>query len=76
VNADGLAKWTVRAERRIIQQINTAQVAQMLQGIGTRDVESQLEDSLPLASDPEVNLSPSWWPWMPIVPFRISVEVE
>jgi hypothetical protein len=76
VNADGLAKWTVRAERRIIQQINTAHVAQMLQGIGARDVESQLEDSLPLASDPDIRLSPSWWPWMPIVPFRISVEVE
>lgn len=76
VNTDGLAKWTIRAERRIIQQINTAQVAQMLQGIGAREVQSQLEDSLPLASEPDVKLSPSWWPWMPIVPFRISVEVE
>jgi hypothetical protein len=74
LNADGSAKWTVRAERRIVQQINTAQVAQMLQGIGAQDVESQLEVSLPLAEDPEISLSPSWWPWMPIVPFRITVD--
>lgn len=76
LNADGSAKWTVRAERRIIQQINTAQVAQMLQGIGAQDVKSQLEDSLPLAHDPDIQLSPSWWPWLPIVPFRITVAVE
>ena len=76
LSAEGSAKWTVRAERKIIQQIDTAQVAQMLQGIGTRNVESQLVNNLPLASDPEIRLTPSWWPWMPIVPFRISVETE
>jgi hypothetical protein len=76
LNPDGSAKWTVRAERRIIQQINTAWVAQMLQGISVRNAQSQLEESVPLASDPEIRLSPSWWPWMPIAPFRISVEVE
>jgi hypothetical protein len=74
LNADGSAKWTIRAERRIVQQIDTAQVAQMLQGISAGDVESRLEESLPLASDPDVKLSPSWWPWMPIVPFRITVD--
>ena len=74
LNQDGSAKWTVRAERKIIQQINTAQVAQMLQGIGVRNVESQLEENLPLASDPDIRLTPSWWPWMPIVPFRITVD--
>lgn len=76
LGADNSAKWTVRAERRIVQQINTAQVAQALQGLAARNVESQLEESLPLARDPEIQLSPSWWPWMPIVPFRISVETE
>jgi len=58
------------------QEINTAQVAQMLQGLSARNVEAQLEDNLPLASDPEIRLTPSWWPWMPIVPFRISVVTE
>ena len=73
---DGSAKWTVRAERKIIQQINTAQVTQMLQGIAVRNAEPQLQKSLPLASKPDVKLNPSWWPWMPIVPFRITVETN
>jgi Baseplate J-like protein. len=76
VNAGGSAHWTVRAERRIVQQINNSQVTQLIQGIRSQRVKSVLEKSLPLEGSPEVNLSPSWWPWVPIVPFRISVVTE
>ncbi len=70
---DGSAKWTMRAERRIVQQIHPAQVTQMVQGFGAWNAASALEENLPLADAPVIALSPSWWPWMPIVPFRISV---
>lgn len=76
LNQDGSAKWTMRAERRIVQQINTAQVTQMVQGIGAWNIESLLKENLPLAEDPMIELTPSWWPWMPLVPFRISVTTE
>ena len=76
LSEDGSAKWTMRAERRIVQNIDTAQVTQMIQGFGTWNVESELKKNLPLASAPVIQLSPSWWPWMPIVPFRISVVTE
>jgi hypothetical protein len=48
----------------------------MIQGFGAWNVESKLKDSLPLAAAPVVELTPSWWPWMPIVPFRISVVTQ
>jgi hypothetical protein len=73
---NGSTRWTVRAERRIVQQINVAQVTQMIQGVGSQNAQRQLERSFPLAGSPEIDLSPSWWPWVPIVPFRISVETE
>lgn len=76
VSADGTAKWTMRAEREIVQQIDAAQVTQLVQGFGAWDVESQLKKKLPLSRDPDVQLTPVWWPWMPIVPFRISVVTE
>jgi hypothetical protein len=76
LDQDGSAKWTMRAERRIVQQIDAAQVTQMIQGFGAWNVESKLRNNLPLASAPEIQLSPSWWPWMPIVPFRISVVTD
>jgi len=75
-NADGSAQWTVRAERRIIQQINNSQVTQLIQGIRSQRVKTLLEKSFPLEGSPQINLSPAWWPWVPIVPFRISVVTE
>ncbi len=76
VNADGSAHWTVRAERRIVQQINNSQVTQLIQGIRSQRVKTVLEKNLPLEDSPQINLSPSWWPWVPIVPFRISVVTQ
>jgi len=73
---DGFTRWTIRAERRIVQQVSPAQVTQMIQGIRSRRAQSLLEKGLPLEDAPQINLSPSWWPWIPIVPFRISVVTE
>jgi hypothetical protein len=76
LNDDGFTRWTIRAERRIVQQVSPAQVTQMIQGIRSRSAQSLLDQSLPLEAAPAINLSPPWWPWVPIVPFRISVVTE
>lgn len=75
-NDDGFTRWTMRAERRIVQQISPAQVTQLIQGITSRRAQNLLTQQFPLANTPQVHLSPSWWPWVPIVPFRISVVTE
>ena len=75
-NKDGSTRWTVRAERRIVQQISDAQVTQMIQGVSSGRAQAFLEKSLPLEDAPVIDLSPSWWPWVPMVPFRISVVTE
>jgi len=73
---DGSVKWTMRVERMIIQQIDPSRVTQMIQGFGAWNVKEKLKKNLLLAAAPEVQITPSWWPWMPIVPFRISVATE
>ena len=73
---DGSTRWTVRAERRIVQQINNVHVAQLIQGVSSSRAPVLLESALGLRHSPEIDLSPSWWPWVPIVPFRISVVME
>ena len=70
---DGSIRWRLRAEREIVQQVNVAYVTQLIQGLGSSAAQTRLEDSLPLSSKPRISLTPSWWPWVPIVPFRIEV---
>jgi hypothetical protein len=73
---EGSLRWTIRTEREIVQQLNPMLVTQMIQGLGAVDAQSRLEKNLPLLSKPRILLSPSWWPWVPIVPFRIDVVTE
>ncbi|MGZ9223131.1 MAG: baseplate J/gp47 family protein [Anaerolineales bacterium] len=73
---DGSIQWNVRAERSIVRQINNAQVMQMIQGVAVRRAQTLLENNLFLEDAPEIDLFPEWWPWVPIVPFRISVVTE
>jgi hypothetical protein len=75
-NDDGFIRWTVRAERRIVRQVSAAQVTPMIQGIPSLRAETLLEKELALEEPPQIKLTPRWWPWVPIVPFRISVVTE
>ncbi|NJC98589.1 MAG: hypothetical protein C3F07_05370 [Anaerolineales bacterium] len=74
--SDGSLRWTVRAEREVIEQVNAMQVAQLIQGLGPSEAQSQLEKNLPLVSAPKISMFPPWWPWVPIVPFRIEVVTQ
>jgi hypothetical protein len=73
---DGSLHWTMRVEREIVQQVDNAQVSQLIQGLGSAAAQTRLDQNLPLLSKPKVSLSPSWWPWVPIVPFRIEVVTQ
>ena len=73
---DGSLHWTMRAERLIAQSFDTAQVTQLVQGYGVKKAQSNLDESLPSASSPDIQLSPAWWPWVPVVPFRIEVVTQ
>ncbi len=76
IREDGSARWTMKVERKIIQFIDPAQVTHLIQGYSSGSAQSRLQENLPLASSPQISLSPLWWPWVPIVPFRISVVTE
>ena len=70
---DGSLHWTMRAERVIAQTLDTAQVTQLVLGYGVKTAQANLNENLPSASSPEIRLSPSWWPLVPLLPFRIEV---
>jgi baseplate J-like protein len=76
ISENGSARWTMNAEREIVQFVDPAQVTQLIQGYTSGSAQSRLEKNLPLASSPHISLSPEWWPWVPIVPFRISVVTQ
>jgi len=76
LSEDGSARWQIRAEREIVQSIDPAQVAALIRGLSVDKAQSLLEKSFEWEDKPVVTMFPSWWKWIPLVPFRIEVVVE
>jgi hypothetical protein len=73
-NAEGITRWQVQAQRLLQARLDLAEAAKSIQGRSLETARQQLTKSLRLAAAPTINLTPSWWPWMPFVPFRIIVS--
>ncbi|MFZ5883209.1 MAG: baseplate J/gp47 family protein [Chloroflexota bacterium] len=73
---DGSVRWKVRAKRNIVQQVDAAQVTRLVMGLSVSEAQSLLSRTLPVQSEPKLTLTPSWWRWVPIVPFRIEVRED
>lgn len=75
-NPLGATSWQMRVEQELSPNISVAQVTAWTQG-RTPDIAVQhLEENLELVSIPKITITPTWWPWLPIAPFRIDVILK
>jgi hypothetical protein len=72
----GTSRFELKAGRAILRQIEPLRVAALTRGLARNSVEGVLLQNLPLAAPPQLELHPSWWPWMPLIPFRIHVVIR
>jgi hypothetical protein len=74
--ADSSAHWKLQTSRQIQAQLPEAQAIQLSMGLEPLQAAERLENAMPLASSPEILLFPTWWPRMPILPFRIRIDIS
>ena len=67
--------WKFTARQEIQAQPSEIQAAQLTLGLTPSQAGERLFNDLPLATSPEIFLTPSWWPRLPLIPFRISVDI-
>lgn len=67
------ARWRFHAQRKIQAQLNETQAINLSLGLSPTQAVKQLADVLALDRPPHITLTPSWWPRLPILPFRISI---
>ncbi len=75
-NASGITSWQMRVEQDLRPIITSAQIAALMQGRTTEIATENLQENLELAEAPIIKITPSWWKWMPIAPFRIELVVK
>ena len=67
--------WEMTASRVLHAQLAEAQAASAVLGLPPARAAQRLLTGLPLASPPHIDLTPSWWPRLPLLPFRINIIV-
>jgi Baseplate J-like protein len=72
--ADGITHWDMQAQQLLRARLDLLQAVQFSIGRKPADAILKLKESLPLAVSPVIQVKPSWWPWMPVVPFRITIS--
>jgi hypothetical protein len=68
--------WRLLARRRLQALLGEEGAVQMVLGLSPEQAQQRLAADLPLQAQPEIRLAPDWWPRLPIIPFRIEVNVE
>jgi len=75
IGEDGLAHWHILASRQIQADIPESQVRNVVLGATPTQAYDRLVESLSLEKSPLLRLQPGWWPRMPFLPFRVTVQV-
>jgi hypothetical protein len=75
-NNDGVTRWAMRVSRQLEKQVDMGRIIPLVQGRSVAVATAQLKNQLNLSYSPEIRLTPEWWPWLPLIPFNISVETD
>jgi hypothetical protein len=75
-DTSGITHFEIDVSRTLLREIDETRVFPVVRGRGPSSIEDDLLADLSLRQQPDIALTPSWWPWMPLIPFNISVEVK
>ena len=73
LESDHIISWRLQAQRVIQAQVKEPQAIQLALGQTPEGAQAQLVNFLPLERQPEITISPAWWPRLPILPFRFLI---
>lgn len=74
VDDAGALHFDLQVSRTVVRDLQLSRASAMIRGLSPWAAADRLQVELPLAERPAINIRPSWWPWMPLIPFRISVS--
>jgi len=75
-DASGVTHLELETTRTLLRHVDAMQIFSLVRGRKAGQASDKLTKTFSLRKDPRVIVSPPWWPWLPLVPFNISVEVK
>jgi hypothetical protein len=72
----GISHFELEVTRTLLRQVDEMQVFSIVRGHKPEPIKEELVSQLSLRKTPEITLVPSWWRWLPLIPFNISVNTQ
>ena len=72
--SSGVIHWKMRVARDIQSLVDPGQVRAIVQGKTIHAAIGALSSFYGLGQTAVISVQPGWWPWMPVLPVRISIE--
>ena len=76
IDDEGRVTFVMQGAGDVSATVDESAVQRLVRGIPAEEAMRRLESELVLTAPPTVELWPRFWPLMPALPLRISVEVE
>jgi len=73
---DLIANWDIQVSWNEYRVFNNQKIIQTVLGKNPADAEKHLKKSLDLDQLPDIQVIPSWWMRIPVLPFRIKIIEE
>ncbi len=71
----GRTHFLLEASRPVIHAVDAHRALFLVQGRPLAQAHARLAEAFSLSEPPQIDLWPSWWPWLPLTPLRVSVRV-
>ena len=75
-DTSGISHFELEVTRTLLRQVDDMQVFSIVRGHNPESIKKELVSKLFLRQEPEIATIPSWWPWLPLIPFNISVQIK
>jgi hypothetical protein len=72
----GISHFELEVTRTLLRQVDEMQIFSIVRGHKPESIKEELVSQLSLRKAPEITLVPSWWRWLPLIPFNISVNTQ
>ena len=72
----GLFTFYVTAEGYAAAEVDAQKGLRLVRGKSSEDATKLLMESLPLARPPEITVKPDWFPLIPLLPIRTTIEID
>ena len=75
-DASGVTYFQLQASQTALRNVDVSQVFNLIRGLTPPRAQADLRNALALRQDPQIVMTPSWWKWLPLIPFNLSVEIK